>query len=27
MMSLFVVGINRVLWRRLYSLAERQYQL
>lgn len=26
-MSLFVVGINRVLWRRLYSLAERQYQL
>jgi NitT/TauT family transport system permease protein len=27
MMSLFVVGINRVLWRRLYRLAERQYQL
>ena len=27
MMSLFVVGINRVLWRRLYGLAERQYQL
>ena len=27
MMSLFVVGINRMLWRRLYSLAERQYQL
>jgi len=27
MMSLFVVGINRVLWRRLYSLAERKYQL
>ncbi len=27
MMSLFVVGLNRVLWRRLYSLAERQYQL
>ena len=27
MMSLFVVGINRVLWRRLYSLAERQVQL
>jgi NitT/TauT family transport system permease protein len=27
MMSLFVVGINRLLWRRLYSLAERQYQL
>lgn len=27
MMSLFVVGINRVLWRRLYDLAERKYQL
>ena len=26
MMSLFVVGINRLLWRRLYGLAERKYQ-
>lgn len=27
MMSLFVVGINRVLWRRLYHLAETKYHL
>jgi NitT/TauT family transport system permease protein len=27
MMSVFVVGINRLLWRRLYDLAERKYQL
>jgi NitT/TauT family transport system permease protein len=27
MMSLYVVGINRVLWRRLYALAERRYHL
>jgi NitT/TauT family transport system permease protein len=27
MMSLFVVGLNRVLWRRLYELAETKYHL
>lgn len=27
MMSLFVVGINRLLWRRLYQLAEAKYHL
>ena len=27
MMSLYVVGINRILWRRLYALAERKYHL
>jgi NitT/TauT family transport system permease protein len=27
MMSLFVVGFNRLFWRRLYDLAERKYQL
>ncbi|MEN9216004.1 MAG: ABC transporter permease subunit [Gloeomargarita sp. HHBFW_bins_162] len=27
MMSLFVVGLNRVFWRRLYSLAESKYHL
>ncbi len=27
MMSLFVVGINRLLWRRLYHLAETKYHL
>ena len=27
MMSLFVVGINRLVWRRLYGLAERRYHL
>ena len=27
MMSLFVVGINRVLWRRLYALAETRFTL
>ncbi len=27
MMSLFVVGINRLFWRRLYGLAERRYHL
>jgi len=27
MMSLFVVGLNRVLWRRLYQLAETKYHL
>jgi NitT/TauT family transport system permease protein len=27
MMSLFVVGLNRVLWRRLYHLAETKYHL
>lgn len=27
MMSLFVVGLNRVLWRRLYQLAESKYSL
>jgi NitT/TauT family transport system permease protein len=26
-MSVYVVGINRVLWRRLYALAERKYHL
>jgi NitT/TauT family transport system permease protein len=27
MMSLFVVGVNQVLWRRLYNLAESRYHL
>ncbi len=27
LMSLFVVGLNRVFWRRLYGLAERRYHL
>lgn len=27
MMSLFVVGLNRVLWRRLYQIAETKYHL
>jgi NitT/TauT family transport system permease protein len=27
MMSLYVVGVNRVFWRRLYALAERKYHL
>jgi NitT/TauT family transport system permease protein len=27
MMSLFVVGLNRLLWRRLYQLAETKYHL
>ncbi len=27
MMSLFVVGLNRLLWRRLYQLAENKYHL
>jgi NitT/TauT family transport system permease protein len=27
MMSIYVVGVNRVLWRRLYVLAERKYHL
>jgi NitT/TauT family transport system permease protein len=27
MMSLYVVCINRILWRRLYALAERKYHL
>lgn len=27
MMSVFVVGLNRLLWRPLYDLAERRYQL
>ena len=26
-MSIFVVGINRFLWRRLYDLAERKFSL
>ena len=26
-MSIFVVGINRFLWRRLYDLAERRFTL
>ncbi|HLI55851.1 MAG TPA: ABC transporter permease subunit [Actinomycetota bacterium] len=26
-MSLYVVGVNRLLWRRLYGLAERRYKL
>jgi NitT/TauT family transport system permease protein len=26
-MSLFVVGLNRTLWRRLYALAESRYSL
>ncbi|MGQ9815390.1 MAG: ABC transporter permease [Candidatus Roseilinea sp.] len=27
MMSVFVVGLNRILWRRLYTLAETRYRL
>ena len=27
MMSLFVVGLNRIFWRRLYELAETKYHL
>jgi NitT/TauT family transport system permease protein len=27
LMSLFVVGLNRIFWRRLYGLAERRYHL
>jgi NitT/TauT family transport system permease protein len=27
MMSLYVVGLNRLVWRRLYGLAERKYRL
>ena len=27
MMSLFVVGFNRFVWRRLYALAETRYHL
>jgi len=27
LMSVFVVGLNRLLWRRLYDVAERRYQL
>jgi NitT/TauT family transport system permease protein len=27
MMSLFVVGFNRLFWRRLYDLAESKYHL
>ncbi|MGB8267146.1 MAG: ABC transporter permease subunit [Candidatus Velthaea sp.] len=27
MMSLYVVGVNRIFWRRLYALAERKYHL
>jgi len=27
MMALFVVAFNRLLWRRLYVLAERKYSL
>jgi NitT/TauT family transport system permease protein len=27
MMSLYVVGFNRIVWRRLYALAERKYHL
>lgn len=27
LMSLFVVGLNWVLWRRLYGLAERRYHI
>ena len=27
LMSLFVVGVNRVVWRPLYELAQRKYQL
>jgi NitT/TauT family transport system permease protein len=27
MMSIYVVGVNRLLWRRLYGLAERKYHL
>ncbi len=27
MMSIYVVGVNRLLWRRLYALAERKYHL
>ncbi|MGY2062501.1 ABC transporter permease subunit, partial [Nocardia gipuzkoensis] len=26
-MSVYVVGINRLFWRRLYALAERRYSL
>ncbi|MEV6097158.1 hypothetical protein [Nocardia sp. NPDC051981] len=26
-MSAFVVGINRLFWRRLYALAQRRYSL
>ena len=26
-MSLYVVGVNRLFWRRLYALAERRYTL
>ena len=27
MMSIYVVGVNRILWRRLYALAEKKYHL
>ena len=27
MMSLYVVGLNRLVWRRLYTLAETRYRL
>ena len=27
MMSIYVVGVNRLLWRRLYALAEKKYHL
>ncbi len=27
MMSIYVVGVNRILWRQLYALAERKYHL
>jgi NitT/TauT family transport system permease protein len=27
MMSIYVVGVNRVLWRRLYALAEKKYHV
>jgi NitT/TauT family transport system permease protein len=26
-MSIYVVGVNRVFWRRLYALAEQKYHL
>ena len=26
-MSLYVVGLNRIFWRRLYALAETRYSL
>ena len=26
-MSLYVVGVNRLVWRRLYALAQRKYRL